>query len=83
METYIKKMTEIVKKHYESTHTPVYPNDVRLNSFQFVNGDVHATFHVGVVDMEMCLYEVVYFLNFDEFRVFCLNLLNNLIRMIK
>lgn len=71
MEAYIKKMREIVTNHYEHSHCAVWPNYVMLDSFQFVNGDVHATFHVGVTSAEMCLYEVIYFQNYNEFRVFC------------
>lgn len=74
MEAYIRKMVEIVKKHYEANHTSVHSNDVRLQSFNFVNGDVYATFHVGVVAMDLCMYEVIYFLEYDEFRVFCYKL---------
>ena len=71
MEAYIKKMREIVTNHYEHSHCAVWPNYVMLDSFQFVNGDVHAIFHVGVTNAEMYLYEVIYFSNYNEFRVFC------------
>lgn len=74
METYIKKMTEIVKEHYEANHESIYPNDVRLQSCSLFNNDVRTIFHVGVVDMEMCLYEVIYFSDYDGFRVSCYKL---------
>ena len=70
METYIKKMTEIVKKHYVANHESAYPNDVRLQSWANVNYGIYAIFHVGI-GTEICLYEVIYLLDFDEFRVFC------------
>lgn len=70
METYIKKMTEIVKKHYVANHESAYPNDIRLQSWEEVNYAVYAIFRVGI-GPEMCLYEVIHSLDFDEFRVFC------------
>ena len=70
METYIKKMTEIVEKHYVANHESAYPNDVRLQSLANVNYGVCAIFHVGI-GTEMYLYEVIYLLDFDEFRVLC------------
>ena len=44
METYIKKMTEIVEKHYKANHESAYPNDVRLQSWANVNYGVCAIF---------------------------------------
>ena len=70
METYIKKMTEIVKEHYKANHESAYPNDVRLQSWAKVNYGVCAIFSIGI-GPEMCLYEVFHLLDFDEFRVFC------------
>lgn len=69
---YIKKMTEIVEKHYKANHESAYTNDVRLQSYANVNYGVCAIFRVGI-GTEMCLYEVIYLLDFDEFRVFCYN----------
>ena len=70
METYIKKMTKIVEKHYKANHESAYPINVRLQSWAKVNYDICAFFRVGI-GPEMCLYEVIYLLDFDEFRVFC------------
>lgn len=74
METYIKKMTEIVKKDHEANHKYIHPNDISLWSCTTFNYDIHAIFHVGVNEMEMYLYEVIYFPDFDEYRVFCYKL---------
>lgn len=71
MDSYIEKMREIVTNHYEHSHCGVWPNYVTLDSFQFVNGDVHAIFHVGVTRAEMYLYEVMYFRIYNKFCVFC------------
>lgn len=71
METYIKKMTEIVKKHYEANNKSIFPADVRLQYLSRVGCDTHAIFTTGVIYSRMCLYEVVYYQDFDKFRVFC------------
>lgn len=73
MEAYIKKMYEIVKEHYKANHKSAYPNDVSLQTCATVNYGLCAIFHVGI-GPEMCLYEVIYLLDFDEFRVFCYKL---------
>lgn len=73
METLIKKMTEIVKNHYKPRHAHDYVCNVWLNSFQFMDGDIHATFRVDTAK-EMYLYEIIYFLEYDGFRVFCFKL---------
>lgn len=73
METYIEKMTEIVKEHYESNHESFCPNKVRFITYTMNNYNVRAIFCVGLIDKEMCLYEVIYFPDFDKFRVFCFN----------
>lgn len=70
METYIKEMTEIVEEHYKANHESAYPINVRLQSYANVNYGIYAIFHVGI-GPEMCLYEVIYLLDFDEFRVLC------------
>lgn len=70
MKTYIKKMTKIVKKHYKANHESTFPIVVRLQSWAQVNYGFCAFFHVGL-GTEMCLYEVIYLLDFDKFKVFC------------
>ena len=42
METYIKKMTEIVEKHCKDNHKSVYFTEARLKSCAMVNGDIYA-----------------------------------------
>lgn len=74
METYVKKMTEIVEKHCKDNHKSVYFTDARLQSCEIVNGDIYATFNVGFTHTEMYLYKVIYYTDFDNFRVFCYKL---------
>lgn len=74
MEMYIKKMTEIVKKHCKDNHKSVYFSDARLHSCEIVNGNIYATFYVGIVYTEMYLYKVIYYQDLDKFRVLCYRL---------
>ena len=74
METYIKKMTEIVEKHYKDIHKSDCFNKARLQSCATVNGNIYATFNVGYTYTEMYLYKVIYNTDFYKFRVLCYKL---------
>ena len=69
METYIKKMTEIIKKHYKDNHKYIFLGDAELKYCTMVNGDIHAIFYVGNIYTEMYLYKVIYYQDIDKFRV--------------
>lgn len=75
MNDYLRKMEAIVRKDFER-FAPGYAK-VELRSCASVNGNVEAYFIVNSVPLNLWLYDVIYFLEFNEFRVFRYRLSDN------
>lgn len=69
MNDYLRKMEEIVRKDFERFATGYY-SKVELRSCASVNGNVEAYFIANSVPLDLWLYDVIYFLESNEFRVF-------------
>ena len=73
METYIEKMKEIVLKNLKSKNYDFDTKDIRLISFNELNGNVECYFLVASFFETLILYKVIYFLAYNEFRVIVFN----------
>ena len=69
MDSYIEKMKEIVLENLKSKNYNFDAKDIRLNSFNELNGNVECNFLVGSFSETLILYKVIYFLAYNEFRV--------------
>ena len=74
METHIEKMKEIVLAHLKRKNSIFNAKDIRLISFNELSGNVECYFLVGSFSESLILYKVIYYLTFDDFRVFVFNL---------
>lgn len=70
MGTYIKEMKKIVLEDLKSKNYNFDVKDIRLNSFNELNGNVECYFIVGSLSETLILYRVIYFLDYNEFSVF-------------
>lgn len=73
METYIKEMNKIVLEHLKSKNNNFNAKDIHLISFNELDGNVECYFIVGSFSETLILYKVIYFLAYNEFRVFVFN----------
>lgn len=69
MKDYIRKMEAIVRKDFER-FVPGYYTKVELRSCASVNGNVEAYFIVNSEPLDLWMYDVIYFHESNEFRVF-------------
>lgn len=68
-------MTDLVRKMEKIVRNDTKLNipgccDISMYSYALVNGNVEAYFIVNNVSLDLWLYDVIYFQNFNEFRVF-------------
>ena len=73
METCIKEMKKIVLEHLKSKNNNFNAKDIRLTSFNELDGNVECCFLVGLLSKTLILYRVIYFLEYNEFSVFVFN----------
>ena len=73
METYIKEMKKIVLEHLKSKNNNFNAKDIRLASFNEMDGNVECCFLAGLLSKTLILYRVIYFLEYNEFSVFVFN----------
>lgn len=69
MKDYLRKMEAIVRKDFERFASGYYTK-VELRSCASVNGNVEAYFIADSVALDLWMYDVIYFQESNEFRVF-------------